>query len=122
MWTNCETTFSIFNQNKKIKKNNHRRIENRSGIYQTKKNKMTNTQINEIEIEILNCIKLITLENYANGYSWHISNYKNSIFQKKLSIKAFIYLNNGLSKHGKFSCYGGSYGLPYMALNYKLKN
>ena len=78
---------------------------------------MTNTQIIKIENEIADCIKLITLENKDKGYSWHISNYKNSAFQKKLSIEAFDYLSNGLSKHGKFSCYGGSNGLPYMALN-----
>ena len=84
---------------------------------QFKTNKMTSTQINKIENEISDCIKLITLENKGKGYSWHISNYKNSVFQKKLSIKAFSYLSSGLSKHGKFSCYGGSYGLPYMALN-----
>ncbi len=79
---------------------------------------MTNTQIIEIENEILDCIKTITLENRDKGYSWHISNYKNSVFQKELSIEAFDYLSSGLSKHGKFSCYGGSNGLPYMALNY----
>jgi predicted secreted protein len=78
---------------------------------------MTNTQIIKIENEIENCIKLITLENKQKGYSWHISNYKNSVFQRKISIQAFTYLSNGLSKQGKFSCYGGSNGLPYMALN-----
>lgn len=78
---------------------------------------MTNTQIIKIESEIAECIKSITLENKDKGYSWHISNYKNSTFQKKLSIESFDYLSSGLSKHGKFSCYGGSNGLPYMALN-----
>jgi hypothetical protein len=84
-----------------------------------KTNKMTNTQIIKIENEILNCIKTITLENKNKGYDWHISNYKNSVFQAKLSIKAFTYLSSGLSNHGKFSCYGGHWGSPYMALNYK---
>ena len=83
---------------------------------------MTNTQIIKIESEIADCIKSITLENKDKGNCWHISNYKNSIFQRKLSIKAFTYLSSGQSKHGKFSCYGGSYGLPYIALNYKLQN
>ena len=79
---------------------------------------LSGSKIIEIENEILDCIKTITLENRDKGYSWHISNYKDSVFQKELSTEAFEYLSSGYSEHGKFSCYGGSNGLPYMALNY----
>jgi hypothetical protein len=78
---------------------------------------MTNTQIIKIESEIADCIKSITSENYVKGYAWHISNYKDVVFKKKLSESAYNFLSSSMSKHGKFSCYGGSNGLPYMALN-----
>ena len=79
---------------------------------------LSENQINQIENEILECIKAITKENFIEGYSWHISNYKDSQFKKRLSEQTFNFLNSNLSKHGKFNSYGGANGLPYKALNY----
>ena len=82
---------------------------------------LTERQIKKIEIEIYECIKLISSENKAKGYDWNIRNYKEYEFKNRLSKRSFDFLKNGQSKYGKFNTYGGHWGMPYQALNYSIK-